>query len=38
MNEAVRQNLSKEEYSIPASKNIRKDIALVEKPEEKKIY
>ena len=35
MDEVVQQQLSKEEYPIPAPKNARKNIALVETPDKK---
>ena len=35
MNEVVHLKLSKEEYPIPAPKNVPKKIALVEKPDKK---
>ena len=35
MNEVVQRQLSKEEYPIPAPKNVRKNIALVETPDKK---
>ena len=35
MDEVVQRQLSKEEYPIPAPKNVRKNIALVETPDKK---
>ena len=35
MDEVVQQQLSQEEYPIPAPKNVRKNIALVETPDKK---
>ena len=35
IDEVVQQQLSQEEYPIPAPKNVRKNIALVETPDKK---